>query len=189
MDHGIVRLPPFQPRTTLLNVVIETSLGSTVKLKYDEETGVFRAHKAMPLGFCFPFNFGFVPGTVGGDGDPLDVLLLSSHSLVIGTVVSAQIVAILEAEQIEAKVRKRNDRVIAVPWNTVSNTAMIPTIALDVRLKRAITDFFREYNEVQGKRFAPLRFSTGQRARQIIRQSMNAGKKTTTPTRARPRKV
>jgi hypothetical protein len=56
MHQGIVRLPAFQPRTILLNVVIETSLGSTVKLKYDEETGVFRAHKAMPLGFCFPFN-------------------------------------------------------------------------------------------------------------------------------------
>jgi len=61
MHQGIARLPASQPRATLLNVVIETSLGSTVQLKYDAETGLFRAHKVMPLGFCFPFNFGRRP--------------------------------------------------------------------------------------------------------------------------------
>jgi inorganic pyrophosphatase len=52
-SQGIAELPAFDPRTNLLNVVIETPLGATVKLKYDEQAGIFRAHKAMPLGFTF----------------------------------------------------------------------------------------------------------------------------------------
>src|ERR1700757_1414564 len=115
-SQGIAKLPAFDPRTNLLNVVIETPLGATVKLKYDEEAGVFRAHKAMPLGFTFPFNFGFVPRTVSGDGDPLDVLLLGTYAMSPGTVVLGKIISVLEAEQIEGKARKRNDRLIAVAW-------------------------------------------------------------------------
>src|SRR6202007_1497688 len=102
-SQGIAELPAFDPRTNLLNVVIETPLGATVKLKYDERAGIFRAHKAMPLGFTFPFNFGFVPRTASGDGDPLDVLLLNTHAMPPGTVVLGKITSVLEAEQIEGK--------------------------------------------------------------------------------------
>jgi inorganic pyrophosphatase len=150
---GIAGLPAFQPKTNLLNVVIETPLGASVKLKYDDEAGVFRAHKAMPVGFQFPFNFGFVPATRAEDGDPLDVLVLSSHALTIGTVVLGQIAAVLEAVQVEGKERSRNDRVIAIPWDTVSDGPMLPEIFLDQKLKDAITGFFSKYNEAQGKTF------------------------------------
>ena len=98
-------MPSFWPRTNLLNVVVETPLGATVKLKYDGAAGVFRAHKAVPIGFEFPFNFGFAPRTAAQDGDPLDVLLLSGHGIPVGAVVPGRIVSALEAEQIEEKVR------------------------------------------------------------------------------------
>ena len=80
-------LKPFLEKTQLVNVVIDTPKASPFKLKFDEEFQVFRVHKAMPVGFVFPFNFGFVPSTRGGDGDPLDVLLLTDHIMPIGTVV------------------------------------------------------------------------------------------------------
>ena len=53
----------------------------------------------------------------------------------------------------KGKKRSRNDRVIAVPWDTVSDGPMLPEIALDAKLRRAITRFFEKYNEAQGKRF------------------------------------
>ena len=67
------------PRTKgsrTLNVIIETPAGSRSKFKFDEELGLFRLHKLLPVGAAFPFDFGFVPGTKGDDGDPLDVLVL-----------------------------------------------------------------------------------------------------------------
>jgi inorganic pyrophosphatase len=109
-----------------------------VKLKYDDAAGVFRTHKAMPVGFEFAFNFGFVPGTAAQDGDPLDVLLLSGHGIPVGTVVPGRILSVLEAEQIEKKVKNRNDRVIAIPWDMVSHGPMLPEISFDQALKHAI---------------------------------------------------
>ncbi|HYP52626.1 MAG TPA: inorganic diphosphatase, partial [Pyrinomonadaceae bacterium] len=57
-----------------LNVVIETPKGSRNKYEYDERLGLFKLGGVQPSGASFPFDFGFVPSTVGGDGDPLDVL-------------------------------------------------------------------------------------------------------------------
>ena len=59
-----------------LNVVIETPKGSRNKYNYDEKLGLFKLGGVLPSGASFPFDFGFVPSTVGGDGDPLDVLVL-----------------------------------------------------------------------------------------------------------------
>ena len=173
-SQGIAELPAFDPRTNLPNVVIEIPLGSTVKLKYDEQAGIFRAHKAMPLGFTFPFNFGFVPRTASGDGDPLDVLLLGTYALSPGTVVLGKITSVLEAEQIEGKARKRNDRLIAVAWDSATNGPMQPEIKQGKTLVRAIKEFFSKYNEAQGKRFRPLRFSSARRGLQIVRDAIKA---------------
>ena len=175
-SSGIASLPSFLPRTDLLNTVVETPFGTTVKLKYDDAAGVFRAHKAMPIGFEFPLNFGFVPGTAAQDGDPLDVLLLSSHGIPVGTVVPGRILSVLEAEQTEKKVKNRNDRVIAIPWDMVSHGPMLPKLSFDPALKHAIAMFFRKYNEAQGKGFRPLRFTSARRGIQIVRKAMKAAK-------------
>jgi inorganic pyrophosphatase len=145
---------------------------ASVKLKFDAGAAVFREHKAMPVGFEFPFNFGFVPNTVAGDGDPLDVLLLSSHAIPVGSVVLARIVSVLEAEQVEGNDGNRNDRIIAVPWDTVTDGPMLPEISFDKPLKRAITEFFKTYNEAQGKRFRALGFAPARRGLEIVRKAM-----------------
>src|SRR5262249_14189693 len=136
----------------------------------------FRTHKAMPIGFEFPFNFGFVPGTVAQDGDPLDLLLLSAHGIPVGTVVPGRILSVLEAEQIEKKVKNRNDRVIAIPCDMVSHGPMLPEISFDQTLQHAIAMFFSKYNEAQGKSFRPLRFTSARCGIQIVRKAMKAAK-------------
>lgn len=174
MPTGIAQLTPFYEQTTMANVVVETPHGMAVKLKYDERNDVFRVHKGMPVGFEFPFNFGFVPGTVAGDGDPLDVLVLSTHVMPTGTVVVGRIVSVLEAEQVEGKKKERNDRLIVIPWDLVSQSAMLPELSFDRKLKHAITEFFVKYNEAQGKRFRALRFAPARRGIQLTREAVEA---------------
>ena len=53
-----------------LNVVIETPKDQPNKLKYDPSAGTMRLSKVLPVGMVFPFDFGFVPSTLGDDGDP-----------------------------------------------------------------------------------------------------------------------
>lgn len=174
MPTGIAQLTPFYEQTTMANVVIETPRGMPVKLKYDEKNDVFRVHKGMPVGFEFPFNFGFVPRTVGGDGDPLDVLVLSAHVMPAGTVVVGRIVSALEAEQFEGKKKERNDRLLVTPWDLVSRSPMLPELSFDKTLKHAIIEFFTKYNEAQGRRFHPLRFAPARRGIQLTREAVKA---------------
>jgi inorganic pyrophosphatase len=152
--------------------VIETSKGMPLKLKYDERHGVLRVRKALPLGFTFPFNFGFLPSTLGGDGDPLDVLVLSGHTIPVGCVVLGHLISVLEAEQIERQKKQRNDRLIAVPVEVLSHKPMQPATEFNKVLKTAIIQFFVKYNELQGKTFRPLRFGSPSRALEIVRKSI-----------------
>jgi inorganic pyrophosphatase len=105
---AISKLPPFYGQSTLVNIVIDTPKGAQYKPKYEPEAGIFRVHKALPLGFALPFNFGFLPSTSGEDGDPLDVLVLTGYVMPVGTILLGQLISILEAEQIENKKRQRN---------------------------------------------------------------------------------
>lgn len=168
---AIAKLPAFYEKSNLVNVVIDTPKASPYKLKYEEKSGIFRVHKALPLGLAFPFNFGFLPATQGGDGDPLDVLLLTEYIMPAGSIVLGQIVSVLEAEQIENKKKERNDRLIAIPIELISRKPMQPVVEFNSVLKTAIVDFFIKYNELQKKTFRPLRYAPASRAIQTIRES------------------
>lgn len=164
-------LKPFLEKTQLVNVVIDTPKASPFKLKFDEESQIFRVHKAMPLGFVFPFNFGFVPSTRGGDGDPLDVLLLADHVMPIGTVVLGKLISVLEAEQMDRRNKERNDRLIAIPIELTSREPMLPVVEFNSALKNAISQFFVKYNELQGRRFYPIRYASPSRAIGLVRRA------------------
>ena len=56
--------------------IIETPKGCRNKFDYDPDSGLFTLGGLLPEGMMFPFDFGFLPSTLGGDGDPLDILVL-----------------------------------------------------------------------------------------------------------------
>ena len=80
-----------------LNVIIETPKGSRNKYNYDEGLRLFKLGGVLPSGAVFPFDFGFVPSTTGGDGDPLDVLVLMDEPAFPGRVVDVRLVGVIEA--------------------------------------------------------------------------------------------
>lgn len=100
-EATLSKLPTFEGDSKLLNIVIETPRGSRTKMKYDEQLHVLRAEKPLPLGMVFPFAFGFLPSTKAGDGDPLDVLVLSEAELPWGSIVLGDAIAVMECEQRE----------------------------------------------------------------------------------------
>jgi inorganic pyrophosphatase len=171
MDSSLVsKLPAFWETTQLVNVIIDTTKAAPFKIRFDEKIQIFRIHKAMPLGFVFPFNLGFVPSTRGGDGDALDVLILTDHVLPIGCVVLGELVAVLEATQIEGPQKQRNDRLIAIPIELVSRKPMLPEVIFDKNLRAAISKFFIKYNELQGRVFRPLRYRPASHAVALVRE-------------------
>ena len=108
------KLQTFNPASGDLNAIIDTPKGSRNKYSYREATGLFELGGLLPTGAVFPFDFGFVPHTLGGDDDPLDVLILMDEPAFVGCVVPARLLGLFEAEQTEKGKTVCIDRLVAV---------------------------------------------------------------------------
>src|SRR5215212_7933289 len=140
-----------------LNVVIETPKGSRNKYNYDEKLGLFKLGGVLPSGASFPFDFGFVPSTLGGDGDPLDVLVLMDEPAFAGCLVRTRLLGVIEAEQTERDGETtRNDRLVAVAADSRDHQDIRTLTDLNEHLVDEIEHFFVSYNEIKGKQFRPL---------------------------------
>ena len=150
-------LDAFESDSDELNVIIETPKGSRNKFNYDAERGLFKLGGVLPAGAVFPFDFGFVPSTVGGDGDPLDVLVLMDEPAFPGCLVTARPLGVIEAEQTEREGETtRNDRLIAVAAEAHNHRDVRSLGKLNENLIDEIEYFFISYNTIKGKQFKPL---------------------------------
>ena len=167
----VSRLPARDPETGDWNVVIETPKGCRNKFKFDEAAGLFRLSGVLPAGAVFPFDFGFVPGTLGGDGDPLDVLVLMDEPAFVGCLVAARLIGVIEAEQEEGGTMARNDRLIAVAAKSRTSGDLKSITDLNPKLLDEIEHFFISYNAAKRKKFKPLGRFGPERARQLVMKS------------------
>ena len=162
---------PLVTQDAAVRVVVEANAGSRNKLKYVPDTGTFALHHVLPLGTAFPYDFGFLPSTLGEDGDPLDVIVFADEPVPPGTVVACRLVGVIEAEQGKpGEPRKRNDRFLAVArlshlYRDWHNVADVPARALD-----ELEAFFVSYNEQRGTEFQPLARGGAARATELMTQ-------------------
>jgi inorganic pyrophosphatase len=163
-----------------LNVIIETPKGSRNKFNYDEATGLFKLGGVLPSGASFPFDFGFVPSTLGGDGDPLDVLVLMDEPAFAGCLVRVRLVGVIEAEQTERDGETtRNDRLIGVAAEAHLHKGVRTLKGLGPALLDEIEHFFASYNDFKGKRFKPLGRFGPKKASELVEEGMKEFAKAT----------
>jgi len=173
------RLDTFDEKTGDLNVVIDTPKGSRNKFEYDHELGLFRLGGVLPAGAVFPFNFGFVPSTLGGDGDPLDVLVLMDDAAFTGCLVRARLIGVIEAEQTEEGKTIRNDRLIAVAAKSRDHAEITSLHQISDNLMHEIEHFFVSYNTAKGKEFKPLGQFAVDRAARVVEEGIRSYRKQT----------
>ena len=171
----LARLKAFDEETQELNVIIETPKGSRNKFNYDEKLGLFKLGGVLPAGAVFPFDFGFVPSTLGGDGDPLDVLVLMEEPAFVGCLLHARLIGVIEAEQTEEEGTTRNDRLIAVAAKSHTHHDVRSLDDLNKALVDEIEHFFISYNAIKGKQFKPLGRFGPERAEQVVREGIKHG--------------
>ena len=130
------------------NVVIEIPMNSDpIKYEVDKATGTLFVDRFMTTAMYYPANYGYVPQTLSGDGDPVDVLVITPVPLIPGVVVTCRPIGILKMED-EAGI---DGKVLAVPidkvlpiyshWKTVTDIN-------PMRLK-AISHFFEHYKDLE----------------------------------------
>ena len=136
-----------------MDIIIETPNGSREKFKFDEGLQLFRLLKTLPAGLSFPFDFGFIPGTRGEDGDPLDVMVISEFDSFAGCVMDCRIIGCLKAGQVRQEKTIRNDRFLAIPEQTIVFENVLSLEELPPTLLMEIESFLTTYMHLEGKEF------------------------------------
>jgi len=148
-----------------LRVVVETPRGSAFKVKYDPLTWAFTYQRALPE-HPYPHDWGFVPGTIAEDGDPLDAMVLHDGATWPGIVLPSQPIAILKLSDKKPDSEREvpNDRIIAVPAARASDVPL----ALTPEKRSRLEEFFRASGELAGKHVRLLGWGDAEQARAAI---------------------
>jgi inorganic pyrophosphatase len=179
MPHRIARhtvlseITPFSKKTGDLLVVIETPRGNRNKYKYDPECDCMQLSTVLPEGMIFPYDFGFIPSTLGDDGDALDVLILMDTAVVPGCVVRARLIGAIEAEQKEkGEAWTRNDRFVAIATHAQTHDKARNLAGLRPHLLKEIKEFFVSYNKLRKRKFRPRHDASTRKAHELLEEGM-----------------
>ncbi|RKH14269.1 inorganic diphosphatase [Corallococcus sp. CA053C] len=129
-----------------LHVVVESPRGSTVKLKYEPKLQAFTLSRPLTRGFRYPFDWGFIPSTLGPDGDPLDALVYWDVPTWPGVVLPCRPLGVLMVDQKKRDnqkgERERNDRILLVPVNAARADGLRSYQDLSQREREELEHFF-----------------------------------------------
>ena len=160
-----------------LNVIIEVPLGGEpIKYEIDKDSGALFVDRFLYTPMRYPGNYGFVPHTLCGDGDPLDVIVMNSRPLVPGAIVRSRPVGVLFMED-DGGV---DEKILAVPvskltpvYDSVKDVGDLPEIQIE-RVKH----FFTHYKDLEPGKWAKIeRIGGVEDARKVILESIERAKK------------
>lgn len=170
--------PTYDKDSGDLRAIIETPKGSRNKYRYVSECDCFELATTMPEGMAFPFDFGFIPSTLGDDGDPLDVLILMDAAVLGGCALRCRLIGVIEAREKErGKAWEQNDRLIAVASHARTHEGVKRLDQLRPHTLDDIKGFFVEYNKLHGKRFEVKGTHGAGRAAKLVKKGVAAYKK------------
>lgn len=154
-----------------VNVFVEIPQGSAVKYELDKDSGIIKVDRFAFTAMVYPFNYGFIPNTHAEDGDPVDVLVISTYQVVPGAVIAVRPIGMLEMEDEEGI----DTKILAVPTLKVDPFyAHIQDITdLDETTKKKIQHFFNHYKELEkGKWVKTRNFLGKEQAYESIKKGM-----------------
>ena len=133
--------------------IIETPKGCRNKFDYDPDSGLFMLGGLLPEGMMFPFDFGFIPSTLGEDGDPLDIMVLMDAPAHVGCLIHVRIIGVIMAEQTDDGKTERNDRLLGVTVHSYDHEDLSTIDDVSKTLLNQVEEFFVSYNRQRGKKF------------------------------------
>lgn len=130
-----------------MNVIIEIPKGSKNKYEIDKKTGLIALDRAMHTSQDYPFDYGFVPQTLYGDGDPLDVVVLTTYPLHPGILVTVRPIGIMQMTD----GGEDDAKVIAVPCEDPRFSEMKDISHINQHTLKEMRHFFETYKKIQNK--------------------------------------
>jgi inorganic pyrophosphatase len=159
-----------------VNVVIEVPLGGEpIKYEMHKESGALVVDRFLYTPMRYPGNYGFIPHTLSGDGDPCDVIVANTRAVAPGAIMDCKVVGVLIMEDEGGA----DEKIVAVPgdkltprYHDVNNYSDLA----DITLKR-IEHFFGHYKDLEpGKWVKILRWGDAEEAKKLILEGIERAK-------------
>jgi len=153
------------------NVIIEIPMNADpIKYEVDKETGAIMVDRFMLTAMRYPCNYGYIPQTLGGDGDPADVLVMTPFPLQIGAVIRCRAIGMLEMDDEsggDAKLLALPIDKLYPPYRAIKSYADLPAEDLG-----RIQHFFEHYKDLEPGKWVKVKgWMDADAARQEILRS------------------
>lgn len=138
-----------------INVLIEIPKSSMVKYEIDKDTGLLVVDRFIYTAMGYPFNYGYLPNTIAKDGDPVDVMVISTYPVQAGSMLPSRVIGMLEMEDEEGI----DNKIIAVPTEKVDPFyANVQTLSdLTEATQKLIKHFFEQYKDTEPGKWTKVR--------------------------------
>lgn len=166
------QIVPAQKVPDDINVIIEIpAAAGMIKYEMDKESGLLAVDRFMPTAMYYPANYGFIPNTLSGDGDPADVLVITPVPVQAGTLIRARAIGILNMEDESGMDRK----ILALPIKKIcAQLAHINELTdLSETFLKSIVHFFEHYKDLEAGKWVKIKGWNGiDEAKQEILESI-----------------
>ena len=138
-----------------IDMIVEIPFNSSVKYEFDKELNKMRCDRLLSTSMLYPGNYGYIPKTLSGDEDPLDILLVCDYAIYPGTVVNVKIIGVL----LTTDEKGEDEKLIAVPSNSVDPSfGDINTLEdLGSLMTKRILHFFKHYKDIDENKWVEIR--------------------------------
>jgi inorganic pyrophosphatase len=153
----------------LVRAIIEIPKNSSNKYEYDGDLGIFRLDRALYSPMHYPGDYGFVPGTLADDGDPLDILVLVDEPSFTGCLMETRPVGVLY--MVDGK--ENDQKILAVPNRNPRYDSIHTIDQVYPHIRREIEYFFTIYKELQSAKAKMDGWGGPRDARRIINDARN----------------
>jgi inorganic pyrophosphatase len=162
-DLSVGKQPP-----EYVNGLIEIPRGSRAKFEIDKESGLIKLDRVLYASMYYPLNYGFIPQTLGEDGDPLDIVVLTQVSVVPLCVIPSKVIGVMQMiDRGEA-----DEKIIAVAEQDPSVGHIENVQDLPDYLLSELRHFFENYKTLENKKVVINDFLSKQEAFAIITASV-----------------
>ncbi|HEY1940123.1 MAG TPA: inorganic diphosphatase [Candidatus Angelobacter sp.] len=162
MDY--TRLPIGDKAPQRVNVVIEIPKDSVNKYEYDKQLHVFKLDRTLFSPVHYPGDYGFIPCTLGQDGDPLDVLVLVESPSFPGCLMEVRPIGVLQM----VDQGKKDEKILAVAESDPLYTDVKDFSQVFPHKSREIEHFFSIYKALEGKKTEMAGWADADAARRIV---------------------
>lgn len=150
------------------NVVIEIPKGSKVKYELDKPSGMLKVDRVLYSAVHYPANYGFLPRSYCGDGDPLDVLVLGNEPVAPLSMMRARAIGVMQMED----QGERDDKVIAVAVGDPAFAEYSDLDQLPKHTMREVQRFFTDYKLLENKSVKVEQMGGVEVARRVVREAL-----------------